>query len=497
MQKKFVLILSFFLVSIASYADFVWTAGCFRAYDCALRLNFKESENILAKEKIANSNNKIILYIESQIDFLRSFISEDEIYFEQLKKNNEKRIDILQTDNKKDPYYRLCIAEMYMQIAISRLKFDEYLSAVYDIRKSYKQLEENQELFPNFKPNLRGLGFVHAVVGSIPKNFGWAVGLIGLDGTVKQGLSELRTLYTASLKQPELNYLKDETIVLLTFLEFNLGKEKDEEMMRKRFQYVQEINEKPLVMFAKSVFHFANSENDSVVDLLSKRKKNTGAEEMYYLDFMEGSARLHQLDFSAEKNLRRYLANYKGKSYTKSTYQRIAWCKLLQGDTTAYLQTMKSCLAAKKESLITDEDKQAAQDAQSNEIPNIYLLRCRLLFDGGYYQRALNELAGKPITTFTSTKDKLEFTYRLARIFDKTEKTDKAIQFYEETYKNGATKPYYFSANSALFLGQIYEDKKDTANAITYYNKALALRNHDYQNSIDQKAKSGLNRIQK
>jgi len=210
---------------------------------------------------------------------------------------------------------------------------------------------------------------------------------------------------------------------------------------------------------------------------------------------MEGNARLHNLDGSAEACFLKYTSKYKGKSYIKSAWQRLAWTRLVAGDIKGYKFYINKCKVVNKGEDFTDEDKQAITEAKNGVTPNAILLRSRLLFDGGYYNQALTELAGKPMSNFTSQKDQLEFTYRLARIFEKTGKRDKAIEFYESTIKNGSSSTYYFAANSALLLGQLYEEDNNKEKAKAYYQKTLSIKNHEYQNSLDQKAKAGLNRL--
>jgi tetratricopeptide (TPR) repeat protein len=65
-----------------------------------------------------------------------------------------------------------------------------------------------------------------------------------------------------------------------------------------------------------------------------------------------------------------------------------------------------------------------------------------------------------------------------------------------QTIKNGSESEYYYAANSALQLGLIYEKRKDYKKARIYYEKARSMENEEYKNSIDQKAKAGLSRIE-
>ena len=477
-------------------ADYVWTQNCLKGYEAVIALDFEAADNYILKEKREHPENLLCLYIESQMDLIKSFVDEDEVALDGIKLRNEQRIEILKKHKGKSPYQRLCIAEMYIQIAIARARKEEFFGAAYDIRKAFKLLEDNQKTYPNFSPNLRGLGIIHAAIGTIPKNYQWVVNLIGLNGTVQQGLSELKKLLASTYKQEEYAYMRDETIMVLTFLELNLGKDKDNELIRKRFYPVKDIEHKPLLLFSKSIFHFASAENDSVIKLLSESRKVVKKQPLHYLHFMEGNARLYNMDFSAEALFNTYLQSYKGSTYVMSARQKIAWIHLLQGDETGYKKLIARCTPHRKTEELTDEDKAAIKEATTKESPHPLLLKARLLFDGGYYSRALNELAGKSLNHFQGIKPQLEYTYRLARIFDKMKRNDKAKQLYETTYKNGLNQKFYFSASAALHLAQLFENEGNKEKAEEFYKKTLELRDHDYQNSIDQKAKAGLGRLE-
>ncbi|PKP16684.1 MAG: hypothetical protein CVU06_14235, partial [Bacteroidetes bacterium HGW-Bacteroidetes-22] len=91
--------------------------------------------------------------------------------------------------------------------------------------------------------------------------------------------------------------------------------------------------------------------------------------------------------------------------------------------------------------------------------------------------------------------EKLEFTYRLARIYDKSGNTKKAVENYTETLEQGADYPFYFAANSALLLGNIYKASGNTEKARYYYKKCLSLNYDEYRSGISQKAKAGLSQL--
>jgi tetratricopeptide (TPR) repeat protein len=201
---------------------------------------------------------------------------------------------------------------------------------------------------------------------------------------------------------------------------------------------------------------------------------------------------MNRLDPDADVFLKSFIQNFKGKNYIKSAYQKLAWQALIQGNTEKYRAYMKILL--KLGVMDIDEDAQAQKEAEENQVPNVFLLQARLLSDGGYYQRAVASIAAGT-KTYISIKDQLEVTYRMGRISQEEGNYSKAESFYTSTLQLGKQYTYYFAANAALQLGLIWEQKKELKKARFYYQTCLNMKNHDYQHSIDQKAKAGLNRL--
>jgi TPR repeat protein len=83
----------------------------------------------------------------------------------------------------------------------------------------------------------------------------------------------------------------------------------------------------------------------------------------------------------------------------------------------------------------------------------------------------------------------------LGRIQHKKENYQQAIYYYKMAMKNGADYTYYFAANAALNIGLIYEALENKDLAAYYFKACLKMRDHEYQRSIDQKAKAGLKRL--
>ena len=484
----------FIFLSLQSFAAFDFNTNCRTAYEDIVNLKFKAAKSILDSEKKENPVNDIPVFLDNYVDFFTLIIGEDPNDFSTLQKNKDLRLRQLEKGDSKSPWFLYSQAEVNLQWAFVHVKFGEYLVAVSEINKAYKLLEDNQSKHPGFLPNMKSMGLLHAIIGTVPENYKWAVNMMGIGGTIKQGVKELNTVVAQSQTNSEYNYLLTESLFLLSFVELNLSKDKDNiEKLYTTLKYLPGNN--PLLTFAKASIAIKTSRNNDAISFLEKRYESDEEYPFYYLDLLTGEAKLNRLDMDADVYIKKYIDNFKGASYIKTAYQKLAWFTLLIGDTEAYKKNIN--LVSAKGNDIADEDKQAQKEADEGVIPNLKLLKARLLFDGGYYLQALTILVKEGnAKDFTTEKDQLEFTYRLGRIYHSWGKADDAIPYYEMTIEKGAKSTYYFSANASLNLGLIYEEKKDYKKARKYFELCPSFKNKEYRNSIGQKAKAGLNRIE-
>lgn len=482
-----------FFYAFNSFAGFDFNQKCRDAYANIVALKFAPAQKILSAEKNENPNNDIPLFLENYIDFFILIIGENPDDYNSLKNNKEFRLKQLAKGDSQSPWFLYSQAETNLQWAFVHVKFGEYISAVSEINKAYKLLEDNRQKFPSFLPNIKSLGLLHAIIGTVPDNYKWAVNIMGIEGTIKQGVKELNTVVSQTQQSDEYNYLLVESLFLLSFVELNLSKDKDN--IEKLYFMLKSIpGYHPLLTFAKASIAIKTSRNNEAIGFLEKRPEPAEQYPFHYLDFLTGEAKLNRLDMDADVYLKKYIEQYKGKAYLKSAYRKLAWFSLLVGDTEGFRKNMNFVISAGND--IADEDKQAQKEAESGEIPNLKLLKARLLFDGGYYLQALTTLVKEGnAKEYVSEKDRLEFTYRIGRVYHNWGKPDEAIPYYEMTIKDGAKSQYYFAANSALQLGFIYEEKKDYKQARKYFEMCSGFKNKEYRNSINQKAKAGLNRI--
>jgi tetratricopeptide (TPR) repeat protein len=140
--------------------------------------------------------------------------------------------------------------------------------------------------------------------------------------------------------------------------------------------------------------------------------------------------------------------------------------------------------------------KRSDREAKEGVVHHPALLKARLYSDGGYYSEAWKCVELLKEENFTTLAQKTELYYRKGKILLDMEKPDKAEFFFVKALEKGAELTVYYAANAAILLGQIHENSKKFVEAKKYYQLSLNLPNKEYKNSLDQKAKAGLKRLE-
>jgi hypothetical protein len=488
-------ILVFF--SNTSFSQYKYSENCQQSYRAIFSLQFAEARRLIAKERNADPQNLIPVYLENYLDCLTLFINEEPSLYRYLKEKKSQRLSLLEKGNKNSPFYRFCLAQVHLQWAFARLKFSDHTLAAIEVRKAYNLLQDNEKQFPDFLLNKTSLGIVHVAFGLIPENYRWVSDFLGFSGSVDQGINEIRNMATYLGNDRLCVLYKPEAAFYLAFITLNLQQYKNES--RKvldilNIQEDQEVNNSPLMIFAKSSILMKTGNNDEAIKMLQGRHLSLNRFPFHYLDYLEGVARLNNLDFSAWNNFDVFVRSFKGRNYVISAHQRMAWIVFLKGDSLKYRQLVNNL--RQNVAFQVDEDKQVIKEINASEYPNYYLLRARLLFDGGYYTRALSVLLNNPVNITAKTKkDLIEYSYRLGRIYHESGNITMALEYYEKTINNGKSDPYYFALASAWQMGLIYENLMDWKKAEASYHRCLTIDTHEYKSSLRQKAKAGLERV--
>ncbi|MCB0586017.1 MAG: tetratricopeptide repeat protein [Phaeodactylibacter sp.] len=471
---------------------FAFTPAARQAYELATSLRFGEAYASMAQMKLEDPNNLIVHHIENYIDFFTLYIQEDEATYRKLRKNRDLRLEKVKAGDRNSPYYLFVQADIRLQWALVRLRFEDYLGAFTEVSKAYKLLKENEELFPGFMPNKKDLGILHAMVGTIPDSYKWGIKLLsGLDGTITQGRREVEEVLAYSQQNDFI--FREETVALYAYLLLHLDNE-GEEAWRAVAGSSLRPGANPMHCFVMANIAMRTGRNEQAIKLLEQRKRGKTFFPFPYLDYMLGLAKLRRLDHDATPHFQRFILHYQGSNFIKEAYQKMAWQELINGNPKGYERYMQACLA--NGSPIAGGDKNAQQEAEHGTAPDLTLLKARLLFDGGYFLKGYRILADRSPENFSYPEGQLEYYYRMGRLLHGLNRYDEALQYYQFTIEKGAGSPHFYACNAALQMGLIHESKGAYPQARAAFERCLNIEPEEYRTGLHQKAKSGLARIE-
>lgn len=487
---RFCVIFIFIFLSFSAKANFDFNANCIKAYKNILFLKLNSARTLIIAEKKRNPGNSIPYLLDNYVDYFTLLTTENKTDFERLKNNKSSRLARIEKEDRNSPYYLFAQAEINLQLAISRGRFQEYLTSAVEINRAFNQLQENSQKFPSFLPNQKGLGMINAILGSVPDGLKRTMSTFGIRGNTRIGLKMVEDL-VAQLPDSPYSQFSEEAVFYLAYIHTDILN--DAGAYSKILANTQDADPQSLLRtYIRAYAAIKMGRNQDAINALSKKPLGDEYQPYPYLDYLMGLAKVHALDNSASGSFISYLKTYKGINFIKDAYLNLAWLELLKGNVNGYKSYVK--LVKTKGFTYHEKDKQALAEA-NDPMPDLSLLKARLFFDGGYYEKALENIADKKMDNFKILKDKIEYCYRQGRIYDETAKDEFALKFYLFAINLGKNERYYFASNAALRIATIYEKKREITKARQYYNIALNMKDHDYENSIENKAKEGLRRV--
>lgn len=500
MPYRLIIFLLLFYIPYASRAGkyvYKYDDNCNKAYQNFTSLHMEEGRKYIAAELKANPDNLMANYISDYEDCIELIMNCDNAVYKLRKPHFDERIELLNKGDKTSPWYLFCKAGVYVHWAIVNIRFGEQYKAAMNFRRSFALLEENQRLFPAFEYNHVFTGLEEATIGSLPGNYRWIASVFGMKGNIKKGAAQLAAfINTHTNTQP----LYDETVLYYLFTRFYLLAEQKEV-----WDYLNgpgfSNNDNLLNAFVKTTIALDYHKSDAAIKTLNDASVNPDYNKYPIFNYQMGLALLTKLDTMCTAHLYQYLQQTKSDIYIKDSWQKMALAWYVNDNipkATYCLDKVKSRGASR-----LDADKQAYKFAENKTWPMRAILQARLLIDGGYNERALAVLQSIDPTAIKHTADKMEYFFRLGRVYEELANAqgDKryiqlSVENYLKTINMGRDRHEQFAARAALQMGKMYEQSGMKKEALAKYNECLGMPSHDFQNSIDQQAKAGINRVE-
>ncbi len=479
-----------FCTVLFSQKVYVFDSTCRSAYKEIIKLKLSRGKELINKAREENADNLIPDLLEGYIDFFVLFFNEDSAEYRMRKDNFDKRLSAFDSGPHNTPFYRFSKAVTYLQRAAVKIKFGEKYSAGWDFKKANSQIKENRSFFPKFEPNKMVYGPVEVVIGTVPDGYKWIASLFGMKGSINEGMQVIRSFINSNDDLAKL--FSNEAIFYYCYLMFYIENSPDEVFKLIQARKLDIVNNHLFTYLAANLA-LNSKQTEYARQIIQGRNMSPEYMQTPAWDFEMGYVKYHKLQLDdAIVSYQKFIDTFKGKFYVKDVLQKLSWAYYLKGNKEE--AEKYRLLTLKNGNTESDADKKAYRDAKKGFWPDETLLKARILNDGGYQKEALTILNKKSIDDYTKPEEKLEYAYRMARIFDDMGRDDEAIQFYDVAIQLGKNRTEYFAARAALQKGFIYEKRNQKTLAIASFKECLNMGDHEYKDSLDQRAKSGIAR---
>lgn len=460
------------------------------AYFNILALRISEGRRLNNQLKPELTKNPLLIYSDNLADVLELLLTDDLSLYEEKGAKEKKRLDIIADLADSDPYKKFLEAEIKLQWAFIKLKFGDEMSAVWNINQAYKIIKQNESLFPEFLPNKKTLGVLHVILGAVPQKYQWVLKFFFMQGSTDTGVLQLTELSNSS------HILSLEGNLLLSLIDTYLFGNETKGINRLQNLQKKNRSSKLISYLLATTFLKTNQAEKALAILTEIGELEKGYLPIIFTDYLMGEIMLQKGDYQkASAYYHLFLKNHKGKNFIKDAYYKLFIVNYLSADAQKanyYLEKAGNFGAT-----ITEADKYAQNQITQNVLPNKTLLKIRYATDGGFYLQADSLSKRYGIDDFSNLKDQVEFIYRKARLYDKRALSDTTIIYYQQTIEKSGNNEWYFAPNAALQLGYIFSEMGQNGKAKYYFEKAIAYKNHEYENSISNKAEAGLRKLKK
>lgn len=469
------------------------------AYCAIERYDFARAQEIIRQERQRNPQNLVPLYLENSQALLQYLMTDNEGSLEHYIDGSDEHKDRVSDASAESPLYHFLLGEMHLQDAIAHLRASSYMKAGWNLNKAYSHLQKNRKLHPKFLLTEKSLLPMEAGLGAVPQTYQWLLNLFGYSGELEQSVQRYDE-WMARLEQANrwTCYLQEARLIN-SYLHLHLLN-KEEQAWKLTQEATESFSTNPLAALARANMAMRLKKNEEALRVLRPHTKVEGAiSQLYYLHglalLQQPQAIANKASAPAEQMLRKFLHSYNGTSYVHDAWLKVAWAELLKGKPQEAARLMAQIRELPEPQ--TEEDRQALQEAKQPRYyqSHPYLLRARLLYDGGYYQEALSLLRESLDMAFElPLSARAEFHYRLGRVYDALGQQEQAIQYYQAASAIPPDGQYYAPA-SCYYAGLLYEEQGKLAKAEQLYRACLGFDDYPYKRSFDHRATAALKRI--
>lgn len=478
------------LMSGFAQDTFDWNERVQRAWESVTAMRMSEAMAWNAAEKSDHPHNLAPLLVDSYADLLRLYFAERRSDYPRFRDDLSSRLDRIEASDDKGPFLRFSQGLLHFHGALAAIRFDDKWNAALEVRRAYTHFKDNHHRHPQFGPNNVYFGVLTSMLGAVPNGFQWILNLFGFRGDIRIGNRMLLDHIEGRTQQPGI--CRSEALILYPYLVSVLEGDPDKAIRFIERGGLDQVRNHLHAFMAMNI-HINNQRSEAALRILDGIDMSPAYLHIPFWDFERGHIYLNLFRLKEAKSAyTRFVNGFTGDYYVRDAYEKLSWIALLENDPKQ--ATEMRAMVLQRGTDVSDADRSATGNARSGQWPHPLLLKARLLSDGGLQARAWETLLSADPRSFRSRADQTEYSYRLGRTLDLLGRKDEALRHYTRTIEQGKGMREYFAARAALQSGRIHEEQRNCEKAATCYQQCLEMTGHEYKNSIDQKAKAGLQR---
>lgn len=452
----------------------------------AVELRLDEAEKKLKDIRNQDPDNLYLDLLSGRILFFRSYIPDNKKQYDKYEEQFDEHLKSVQKGSDKEVITHIASSELYLIKAFLEMRYGSSWGTAWNGYMAWSELETVIEQSPDHPLVQYGNGLLQATVGSLPENFQFFTRLIGMKGSVLEGLNLMDSAVKNEVVRNN-GVFYEEFAYMYCLVRFQLLDDSSTLLS----EYDVDVKGSSFFLYMQTLQLLQRGENDKAVSILTARPTGNGRIAHPFMDLMTGKVLLNRQDPRAGDWFQKYLDGYKGKNHIKAVHRYLFWhFSFLGANEKAARQRQLAVSSATSSS----KDLQAKEDLE-DDMP-LFLIRARLLFDGGYDVQA-KTLLNDPSSLMQASSpiERTEYYYRRGRINYRLGLFSEAQLDFKRAVEY-CTEERYNCANSWLYLGFIAEKKQNSKKAKECYEEVLKQSGFAYFEGLQQKAKSGLERLE-
>ncbi len=475
MSKKveiIVIILIFVSLKVSKAATY-YTDQIAQAHAEILKLEFAKADSLIKAEMLVHPNNVYVPYLRSIQWCIKAYFDAKPSDYDAFVKTSDKTIELLEKEHSDEAL--LMQANLRLFQSMTHYNWDHafaYVSSLISGKKAIDQVKSRDGEYLKIKAAYEVIG------GSVPSQYKRIASWFNIKGTPTSGVKWIEH-YVNTQKHDGAHFL--EGMIFKHFIYHLLDIEESKD--------INAYLSHPLLFY----IHLRTSKLGAKqkIKQIETYSHQRGKQPQYYI-YLKA---LYQLQLQQPEGLNTmqvFIQTHKGSSFMASAYHDILLYHCSQG----HIDDVKA-LKIKIKSLpkpIFPSDKKVFEQIESIETCTQQMTKARLLFDGGEYVSSMAVMNQINTSKLTKPGEKLEYQYRMARLYEKTNQTKMAIAWYKKVSESTQTT-YYYPSYASYSVAQIYRALNKPDSAGYYYRKALQVNDSEYKSGIEIKANYAISQL--